>query len=60
MTGLSRAQARRVEQLLINYHGLSTTGGTLLNRINSVAAQNLNSEALRYGRYLLNSLGYMH
>jgi hypothetical protein len=37
MSGLSRADAKSVEQALIEIHGLARNGGTLLNRINSVA-----------------------
>jgi len=37
---LSRGDARAVEQALIEIHGLGKNGGTLLNKINSVAASN--------------------
>jgi hypothetical protein len=36
-TGLTRMQARAWEQGLINSHGLGKNGGTLFNKINSVA-----------------------
>jgi filamentous hemagglutinin len=38
LSNLSRADARAVEQVLINYHGLGRNGGTLLNRINSISS----------------------
>jgi len=38
MANLSRADARAVEQTLINYHGLGKNGGTLINKINSISA----------------------
>jgi hypothetical protein len=37
MDGLSRTDARAVEQALIVSYGLGKNGGTLLNRINSIA-----------------------
>ncbi|WP_286906369.1 filamentous hemagglutinin N-terminal domain-containing protein [Roseovarius sp.] len=40
MSKLSRADARAVEQTLINYHGLGKNGGTLINKINSISAVN--------------------
>ncbi|MBN1189563.1 MAG: hypothetical protein JXA46_07420, partial [Dehalococcoidales bacterium] len=40
LTNLSRIDARAVEQALIEYHGLSKNGGTLTNKINSIAATN--------------------
>lgn len=36
-TGLTRTQARTLEQTLINQHGLGKNGGTLFNKINSIA-----------------------
>jgi hypothetical protein len=38
LSNLSRADARAVEQTLINYHGLGKNGGTLINKINSISA----------------------
>jgi hypothetical protein len=56
---LTREDARAVEQALIELHGLSRNGGTLLNRINSVARSNSKYAALlRRGRELLESIGY--
>ena len=40
MKNLSREDARAVEQALIEIHGLSKNGGTLMNRINSIARSN--------------------
>ena len=59
MLGLSREDARAVEQALIEIHGLSKNGGTLLNRINSIARSNPKyAAALRRGLELLESIGY--
>lgn len=44
-TGLSRTQARVLEQNLINQFGLQKSGGQLLNKINSIAPKNW----LQYG-----------
>lgn len=38
-TGLSKTQARVMEQNLINQYGLQKNGGLLLNKINSIAPQ---------------------
>ena len=57
--GLSREDARAVEQALIEIHGLGKNSGTLLNRINSVARTNPKYAALlRRGMELLESIGY--
>lgn len=42
MKGLSRSDARAVEQALIEIHGLMKNGGTLINKINSIAKSNPN------------------
>lgn len=56
---LSREDARAVEQALIEMHGLARNGGTLLNRINSIARTNPKYAAMvRRGRELLESIGY--
>ncbi|KZN66404.1 hypothetical protein N478_20275 [Pseudoalteromonas luteoviolacea S4060-1] len=34
MSSLSRADAKAVEQVLIEHHGLGKNGGTLMNKIN--------------------------
>ena len=38
LKNLSRADARAVEQTLINYYGLGKDGGTLINKINSISS----------------------
>jgi hypothetical protein len=59
MQGLSREDARAVEQVLIEIHGLQKNGGTLLNRINSIARTNPKyADMLRRGKQLLESIGY--
>lgn len=59
LSRLTRFQARAVEQCLIEYHGLAKNGGTLLNRINSIAASNPRyAEALREGARILRKAGY--
>lgn len=59
MTGLSRSDARAVEQALIEIHGLGKNGGTLLNKINSIAASNPTYAAqLQRGYALLKTIGY--
>ena len=56
---LSRSDAKALEQALIEHHGLGTNGGTLLNKINSIAASNPAYAAqLRRGLELLESIGY--
>ncbi|HSP81464.1 MAG TPA: hypothetical protein VLQ93_23300, partial [Myxococcaceae bacterium] len=56
---LSRKDARAVEQALIEIHGLAKNGGTLMNRINSIARTNPKYAAMvRRGRELLESIGY--
>ncbi|MFV0322168.1 MAG: hypothetical protein ACK5LE_07300 [Alphaproteobacteria bacterium] len=37
LENFTRADARAVEQVLIEYHGLGKNGGTLLNKINSIS-----------------------
>lgn len=59
MGNLTREDARAVEQVLIEIHGLSKNGGTLMNRINSIARSNPTyAAALRRGLELLESVGY--
>ena len=59
LQGISRYDARAIEQVLIESHGLGKNGGTLLNQINSIAPTNpiYNSSVLR-GQQLLNGIGY--
>ncbi|HEX2060548.1 MAG TPA: RHS repeat-associated core domain-containing protein [Thermoanaerobaculia bacterium] len=57
---LGRADARAVEQTLIEIHKLSKDGGTLMNKINSIAKTNKKyAEALERGYKLLNDAGYV-
>jgi len=57
--GLSRYDARAVEQALIEIHGLGKNGGSLLNKINSIAKSNpIYAAALKRGLELLESIGY--
>jgi hypothetical protein len=59
MNGLSRSDARSVEQALIEIHGLEKNGGTLINKINSIAKSNPNyATSLERGYELLQSIGY--
>lgn len=59
LKNLSREDARAVEQALIEIHGLEKNGGSLLNRINSIARSNPRFAALlRRGMDLLESIGY--
>ncbi len=57
---LSRADARAVEQALINTYGLPRNGGSLLNQINSISPNNpIYFGALSWGIVILNSIGYI-
>ncbi|NCB19980.1 MAG: hypothetical protein EOM61_10225, partial [Bacteroidia bacterium] len=59
MQGLTRSDARAVEQALIEIHGLGKNGGTLLNRINSISPTNPTyGSQLQRGYDLLKSIGY--
>lgn len=56
---LSRADARAVEQTLINRYGLSGSGGSLQNIINSISPNNEKyAQALQRGAQLLKEAGY--
>ena len=59
MQGLTRTDARAVEQVLIEIHGLGKNGGTLLNKINSISPTNpaYGGQLLR-GYDLLKTIGY--
>ena len=52
---LTLKQARGLEQALINKYGMIKNGGTLINKINSIAASNpIYTEAVAWGtRYIL-------
>jgi RHS repeat-associated protein len=59
LSNLSRADARAVEQVLIETHGLAKNGGTLLNKINSIGSTNpIYREAIRRGTEILRRSGY--
>lgn len=40
LANLSKQEAKAVEQTLIDHHGLGKNGGTLLNKLNSIAHSN--------------------
>jgi RHS repeat-associated protein len=59
LAGLAREDARAVEQVLIETHGLGKNGGTLINKINSIAKSNpAYAGALERGAELLKNVGY--
>jgi filamentous hemagglutinin len=59
LQGISRDDARAVEQVLIEYNGLGKNGGSLLNKINSIAVTNpVYANSLTRGVGLLKSVGY--
>jgi hypothetical protein len=59
LDNLTRIQARGVEQALINLHGLAKNGGTLLNKINSIATHNpVYQSAVQFGKEMLKSVNY--
>ena len=59
VSGLSRSNARSVEQVLIEHYGLGKNGGTLTNKINSVSQRNPQyAEHLRTGRKILKRAGF--
>ena len=58
---LTLKQARGLEQALINNYKMIKHGGTLINKINSIAASNpIYTEAVAWGnRYMLRHLGWL-
>jgi len=57
--GLSLADAKAVEQVLIENYGLGKNGGTLTNKINSIAKTNpAYAQALVRGKKILQGIGY--
>ncbi|HST47712.1 RHS repeat-associated core domain-containing protein [Jatrophihabitans sp.] len=59
LENLSRADARAVEQTLIDQYGLGKNGGQLLNKINSIASTNpIYQSAIARGTQLLGMVGY--
>jgi filamentous hemagglutinin len=50
---------KTVEQVLIEFYGLEKNGGTLQNKINSIALSNpIYRDSLERGRELLKEAGY--
>jgi hypothetical protein len=59
LTNVSKVEARAVEQALIEIHGLGKNGGSLLNKINSIAKTNpIYAESLKRGHDLLKQVNY--
>lgn len=59
LTRLSREDARAVEQVLIEQYGLGKNGGSLLNKINSIAETNpIYEDAIQRGTRLLRDAKY--
>ncbi|WP_244136306.1 filamentous hemagglutinin N-terminal domain-containing protein [Burkholderia sp. BCC0405] len=59
LENISRADARAVEQVLIEYNGLGKNGGALLNKINSISTSNpIYANSLSRGMGILESVGY--
>lgn len=57
--GLTRLEARGVEQALIEIHGLAKNGGELLNKINSIAKTNpIYKKAVEFGKKTIEAIGY--
>ena len=60
LTNLTREDARAVEQTLIELHKLEKDGGTLINKINSIAKTNpAYAESLTKGTEILRETGYL-
>jgi hypothetical protein len=60
LENLSRADARAVEQTLIEMHGLGKDGGTLMNKINSISKTNPKyADSLERGYQILRDVGYI-
>jgi hypothetical protein len=60
MSKLTRSDAHAVEQALIEIHGLSRKGGTLMNIINSISPKRPTyAQQLSRGLELLRSIGYV-
>ena len=61
LDGLSRSDARAVEQTLIHIYGLGKDGGTLINKINSISPTKnptAYEQSLKRGFELLDSIDY--
>jgi len=60
---LTRAQARGVEQVLIEHYGFASSGGTLRNRINSISRtrnRQFYNTATAFGKALLDRLHFRY
>ena len=56
--GLTKQQARGIEQALIEKYGLAKHGGPLMNKINSISMRNpIYPTTVGYGRTMLPRLG---
>jgi len=59
LSNIARSEARAVEQVLIENHGLPSSGGTLMNKINSISSANpIYNAAKQQGAELLKQIGY--
>ncbi|MCA8093794.1 hypothetical protein LGM65_23385 [Burkholderia anthina] len=59
LQGIARSDARAVEQVLIEYNGLGKDGGSLLNKINSIATSNpIYANSLLRGMAILKSVEF--
>jgi hypothetical protein len=59
MSGLTKKDAHAVEQALIEIHGLGKNGGTLMNRINSIAPSRADyAQQVERGLEVLREQGY--
>ena len=59
LSGLTKRQARAIEQALIEKYGLRSAGGILQNRINSIAAgRSWYQEAVKWGRSIVSAKGW--
>ena len=59
LSGLSYADARAVEQVLIEYYGLPKNGGAMLNKINSISKLNpIYGQSVKTGKQILDKIGY--
>jgi hypothetical protein len=59
LSNLSMYDAKAVEQVLIEFHGLGSEGGTLMNLINGIAESNpIYAQAAERGLQILRAIGY--
>jgi RHS repeat-associated protein len=58
LPGLSRFDARAIEQVIIDHFQLGKNGGSLMNKINSISAKNpIYNDAIKRGKQLLEGAG---